>query len=43
MALVADPDRGVDESEQGGDDGLTETDPVPVIEGHAVWFNEYRY
>jgi hypothetical protein len=43
MPPAADPDGGVDDSERGGDDGPTETDSVPVIEGHAVWFNEYRY
>lgn len=32
-----------DEFKQGGDGGPTETESVPVIEGHAVWFNEYRY
>ena len=43
MPLAADPDGGADESEQVSDGGPTETDSVPVIEGHAVRFNEYRY
>jgi hypothetical protein len=43
MPPAADLDEGADEPEQTGDARSIDTDPIPVIEGHAVRFNEYRY
>ena len=43
MTLTADPEAGADESAHAGADKPTETESIPILEGHAVRFNEYRY